>query len=157
MDPWDDIKADREAFADYLEALSPDEWNSPSWCSEWTVKGVATHLLVTPTMSKGQVFKAFLGSGFSLDKMSAKLVGRMTADMSTDEIVATTRETAGVRTAPPGLKPIGVFGEVLTHTSDISLALGRPLDLPTDHYVIGLEHMKDVQPVLGCKKRIAGL
>src|SRR4051794_14895471 len=112
MDPWDDIKVDRLAFADYLETLSPEDWEAQALCTDWTVKGVATHLLVTPTMSKGQVFVAFLKSGFNLDKMSAKLVDRMTSEMSTDEIVATTRETAGSQSAPPGLKPMGVFGEV---------------------------------------------
>ena len=157
MDPWNDIKADREAFADYLETLSSDEWDTQSLCDEWTVKGVTTHLLVTPTMSKGQIFFSFLGSGFNLDKMSAKLVKQMTAELSPDQIVAKTRDTAGVQSAPPGLKPLGVFGEVLTHTSDISLALKKPLDLPVEHYVIGLDYMKDVQPVLGCKKRIEGL
>ncbi len=157
MDPWVNIEADRRALADELETYSATEWKAPSWCDEWTVKDVAAHLLVSPTMSKGSIFFAFLGSGFNLDKMSAKLVGRMTESMSTDEIVARTRETAGVQSAPPGLKPIGVFGEVLTHASDISLALGKPFAFPVDHYVIGLDHMKTVQPVLGCKARIEGL
>ena len=157
MDPWENIKTDREVLADYLETLSPEDWAAQSWCDEWTVKGVAAHLLVSPTMSKGQIVRSFLASGFNLDKMSAKLVGQMTADMSAAEIVAATRDTAGVRSAPPGLKPIGVFGEVLTHAGDISLALGKPLDFPVEHYVIGLDHMKGVQPALGCRKRIEGL
>jgi uncharacterized protein (TIGR03083 family) len=157
MDPWEPIKADREALADYLDGLSPDDWNKPSLCDGWSVKGVASHLLVTPTMSKGKVFFAFVGSGFNLGKMSQKQIDRMDAELTTDDIVAQTRATAGVRSAPPGLKPMGVLGEVLTHSSDISLAVGTPLDLPVEHYVIGLDYMKDVQPVLGCTKRIEGL
>jgi uncharacterized protein (TIGR03083 family) len=157
MTPWTEIEADRTSLADYLETLTPEEWEKPSLCERWTVKGVAAHLLVTPTMSKGKVFLAFAGSGFNLSKMSQKQIDRMTSAMSTDEIVTRTRETAGVQSAPPGLKPMGVLGEVLTHSSDISLGVGRPLDLPADHYVLGLDYMKDVQPVLGCKKRIAGL
>jgi uncharacterized protein (TIGR03083 family) len=157
MDPWEQVQADRVSYADYLETLSPDEWEADSLCPGWTVKGVTAHLLVIPMMSKGQVFFAFLRTGFNLDKMSARFVTDLTARMSTDEMVAQTRDTAGVRRAPPGLKPMGVLGEVLTHTSDVSRALGRPLDLPVEHYVMGLDYMKDVQPVLGCKERIAGL
>ena len=157
MDPWGMIKADREAFADYLETLSADDWDKPSLCEGWTVKGVTTHLLVTPTMSKGKVMLGFLGAGFNLAKFSSKLVDQMTREMSTDEIIATTRETAGSKQMPPGLKPMGVLGEVLTHTADVSLAVGKPFDLPVEHYVAGLDYMKDTQPVLGCKKRIAGL
>jgi uncharacterized protein (TIGR03083 family) len=157
MTPWTEIEADRTSLADYLATLTPEEWEKPSLCEGWTVKGVAAHLLVTPTMSKGKVFFAFAGSGFNLSKMSQKQIDRMTASMSTDEIVAQTRDTAGVQSAPPGLKPMGVLSEVLTHSSDISLGVGKPLDLPVEHYVLGLDYMKDVQPVLGCKKRIAGL
>ena len=157
MEPWTVITADRLAFADYLSTLSATQWDARTWCEDWTVKGVTAHLLVSPTMSKGQIFRSFVGSGFNLDKMSAKLVGGMTANMSTDQMVSATRESAGVQSAPPGLKPIGVLSEVLVHASDISLALGKPFDLPVAHYTMALEHMKAVQPVLGCKKRIAGL
>ena len=157
MDTWEAIKTDRVAFSEYLATLSAQDWDAPTWCDEWTVKGVAAHLLVAPTMTKGQVFLAFVKSGFNLDKMSAKLIGHMTVAMSNEEIVAKTGDTAGVRSAPPGLKPLGVFGELLVHSSDISLSLGKPFSVATEHYVIGLNYMKDVQPVLGCKKRIAGL
>lgn len=157
MDPWDGINQDRQALAGYLATLSPEDWQKRTWCDDWTVKDVAAHLLVSPTMTKGQVFLSFLKAGFNLDKMSATLVGRMTADMSNEDIVARTRSTANVRSAPPGLKPVGVFSEILVHAADISEAIGKPFDLPTEHYVVGLNHMKDVQPVLGCKKRIAGL
>jgi uncharacterized protein (TIGR03083 family) len=157
MDPWDKISADRRAFADYLESLAPDDWNKPSLCEGWTVKGVTTHLLVTPTQSKGQVMLAFIGSGFSLPKLSAKLIDKMTAELSTDDIIAKTRETADSQNKPPGLTSMGVLGEVLVHTADVSLAVGKPFDLPVDHYTAGLDYLKTVQPVLGCKKRIEGL
>lgn len=40
---------------------------------------------------------------------------------------------------------------------DISRAIEKPFELPTDHYVMVAEHQKGVQPVLGCRDRIAGL
>ncbi len=155
MDIWTAVTTDRLAFADYLATLTPEQWGAATWCSEWTVRDVVAHLLVPPTMSRGQVFAAFAKSGFNLDKMSAKLIARTT--MPTGEIVATTRRTAGVQSAPPGLKPIGVFAELLVHAADISLAIGQPLQFSTEHYIAGLDHLKSVQPVLGCKRRIAGL
>lgn len=158
MDVWGPIKADREALADYLDGLAPEDWDQPSLCEGWSVRDVTLHLLVTPTMSKGKVILGFIGSGFNLDKFSQKQIDRMTDEFaSTDEIVRATRESAGVQGAPPGLKPIGVLGEVLTHSGDISLAIGRPIGFPAEHYVMGLDYMKDAQPVLGCKKRIEGL
>ena len=44
MDPWDIVEADRLLFADYLGELSAQEWDLPTWCDEWSVKGVAVGL-----------------------------------------------------------------------------------------------------------------
>lgn len=157
MDTWTSIKNGREAFADYLASLSPDDWNKQSLCAAWTVKDVAAHMLVIPTMSKGQVFGSFLTSGFNLDKMNAKLVTKLTATLSTDQIVDGTRQSAGSRGMPPGLKLAGVFGELAVHSGDVSEAVGAPFDLPVEDYVAALDHFKGVQPVFGSKERVAGL
>jgi uncharacterized protein (TIGR03083 family) len=156
VNPWEAITADRQSFATYLASLSADDWNTPSWCAGWSVKDVVAHLLVTPTMSKGQIFRAFAGSGFNLDKMTSKLVAGMRS-MPAQAMVDKVRSTAGVHSAPPGLKPIGVLAETLVHAADIAGTVGKPISFPADHSVMTLEHLKNVQPVLGCKKRIAGL
>ena len=157
MDPWPIITANREQLGRYLADLTDDEWDRPSLCADWTVKGVAAHMLVVPTMPKGKVFLAFASSGFNLDKMSAKFVDRLTTELSGPEIATKTIESASSRSLPPGLKPMSALGEVLVHATDISEGVGRPLGLPIEDTVTALEFMKDVQPVLGCKERIAGL
>ena len=157
MDMWTSIKNGREALGDYLAGLSADDWNKPSLCAEWTVKDAAAHMLVIPTIPKGQVFRSFLGSGFNLDKMNAKFVKKLTADMTTAEIAAKMRASAGSHSMPPGLKPPGILTELVVHSSDISEGTGTPFTLPVEDYVAALDHLKDVQPVIGSKKRIAGL
>ena len=157
MDTWTSIATGRGAFADYLAQLAPDDWNKPSLCIGWTVKEVAAHMLVIPTMSKGQVFRAFAGSRFNLDRMNATLVARLTSQKSTADIVAATRDSAASKSVPPGLKLKGVFNELVVHSSDISEAVGKQFDLPTADYVACLEFLKDVQPVFGARQRIAGL
>jgi uncharacterized protein (TIGR03083 family) len=157
MDPWVMIKADRESLAEYLGSLSDDEWAMPSLCSDGTVKEVAAHMLVPPTYSKGKIFLTFLGSGFNLDKMSAKFIEQMSG-LSGEEIAAKTAESAGSQSLPPGLKLLGELGEVVVHSADISEAVGRPIDIPMEHYVAALDYMKDVKAAaLGCQQRIAGL
>lgn len=157
MDTWTSIKNGREALGGYLAGLSADDWNRPSLCAGWTAKDVAAHMLVIPTMSKGQVFRSFLGSGFNLDKMNAKFVEKMTAAMSTADIAATTRSSASSHSMPPGLKLAGVHTELVVHSSDISEGVGRPFTLPVEDYIAALDHLKNVQPVFGSKARIAGL
>lgn len=157
MDTWTSIRDGREAFADYLDGLSADEWTKPSLCEGWTVRDVAAHMLVIPTVAKGRVFRTFLGSGFNLDKMNAKFVSTMTAHRSTTEIAAMTRTAADSRTMPPGLKLPGVLTELAVHSADVAEGVGRLFTLPAEVYIATLQHLKDVQPVVGSKQRIAGL
>ncbi len=157
MDAWTSIKNGREALGDYLAGLPAGDWNRPSLCAGWTVKDVAAHMLVVPTMSKGRVFRSFLGSGFNLDKMNAKFVKQMTAEMSAADIATETRTSAGSHLMPPGVKLPGVLTELAVHSSDISEGVGTPFGLPIENYVAALDHLKNVQPVFGSKKRIAGL
>ncbi len=157
MDTWTQIKNGREALGDYLAGLSADDWNKPSLCAGWSVKDTAAHMLVIATIPKGKVFRSFLGSGFNLDKMNAKFVRQLTADMSAADIVATTRASAGSRSMPPGLKLPGVLTELVVHSADIAEGVGIPFALPAEDYVAVLDHLKNVQPVFGSKERIAGL
>jgi uncharacterized protein (TIGR03083 family) len=149
MDTWTQIKNGREALGDYLAGLSADDWNKPSLCTGWSVKDTAAHMLVIATIPKGKVFRSFLGSGFNLDKMNAKFVQQLTAAMSTSDIVATMRASAGSRSMPPGLKLPGVLTELVVHSADIAEGVGIPFALPTEDYVAVLEHLKNVQPVSG--------
>src|SRR5690242_4532948 len=41
---WLTIDEQRSGFADLLDDLSPDEWETPSLCTEWRVREVAAHL-----------------------------------------------------------------------------------------------------------------
>lgn len=157
MDTWTSIKNGREAFGRYLAQLAPEDWNTSSLCPGWTVKAVATHMLVVPTKSKGQVFRAFAGARFNLDRMNAKLVEQLTAGMSPAQIATTTSSSAGSQSRPPGLKLLGVLTELAVHSADIAEAVAKPFDLPTDDYVTCLDFLKDVQPVFGAKQRVAGL
>ena len=157
MEIWNAITADRTAFAAYLAKLDDDQWTTPTWCAGWSVKHVVAHLLGTSTQSKGQIFRRFAAAGFNLDRYSAKYVAETTARWSNAELASQMGDTAGVRRAPPGLKPVGLLSEVLIHAHDIAIPLDVPFAVPSEHLVAALDHMKHVQPVLGAKKRIAGL
>jgi uncharacterized protein (TIGR03083 family) len=157
MDTWTSLKNGREAFAEYLAGLAPDDWTRPSLCAGWTVKDVTAHMLVIPTKTKGTIFRHFLASGFNLDKMNTGFVAAIAASMSPAQIVSTTRSSAGSHGRPPGLPLPGVFNELVVHSSDVAVALGKPFTLPTADYVAALEHLKQTQPVFKSKERVAGL
>lgn len=157
MDTWTSIEQGRAALGDYLAGLAPEDWNRPTMSGTWTVKDVAAHLLVIPTKSKGQVFRAFVASRFDLDRLNGTFVRKLTADLTTAQIASTMRSSARSHSRPPGLKLPGVLNELAIHAADISEAVGTPFDLPTDVYVACLDHLKATQPVFGTKQRIDGL
>jgi uncharacterized protein (TIGR03083 family) len=140
-----------------MDLWPAEEWSAKSLSEAWSVKDVSAHMLVIPTMSKGQVFRAFAGSGFNLDKMNTKLVKKLTAAMSPEEIVAATRSSAGSKSTPPGLNLPGAFTELVVHANDVAEVVGRPVNFETADYVACLNHLKGVQAVFGTKKRIEGL
>ncbi len=47
-DIWPVIHDDRQALADDLAGLSPEQWQTPSWCDGWSVHDVLAHLLSAP-------------------------------------------------------------------------------------------------------------
>lgn len=157
MDTWSQIKNGREAFGRYLAELSADDWSTASLCAGWSVKDVAAHMLVIPTMSKGQVLRAFADSRFNLERMNGKLVAQLTAKMSAADIAAVTLSSAASHGMPPGLKLPGVFNELAIHSADVAEAVGKTFDLPTTDYVACLDYLKEVQPVFRAKERVAGL
>ena len=156
-DLWPTITQDREILAEYLSKLDSEDWKKPSLCERWNVRSVALHLLVVPTMTKGQVFLSFAKAGFSLDKMSDTLISKLGGSMSDSEIVNTMRSSAGSKNFPPGLNPQTVLGEVAIHSLDIAEAVGTAISLPAEHIVLTLDAMKSVGGVLKNKQRIAGL
>ncbi|MCH9805494.1 maleylpyruvate isomerase N-terminal domain-containing protein [bacterium] len=52
---------ERHRFADFLEGLTGEQWDTSSSCGEWTVKGVAAHMLVGPVMGLRGAMSPFMG------------------------------------------------------------------------------------------------
>jgi uncharacterized protein (TIGR03083 family) len=43
------IDEQRVDFADFFDTLTPEQWQTPSLCAEWTVREVAAHLTHSTT------------------------------------------------------------------------------------------------------------
>lgn len=152
------LEADRFLLADYLDALSEDEWNLGTWCPDWSVNEVAAHILILPTTPKDKLMAELALAKMNLNKMQAKLVEQMVSTRSAEDVADHMRSSASVPGGFPGKKALWItFVELLVHSTDISEAVGRPLDIPTTHFVEGADFAKGLQPVLASKKRIAGL
>ncbi|BCB90465.1 maleylpyruvate isomerase family mycothiol-dependent enzyme [Phytohabitans suffuscus] len=127
---WRAIDAHRERLCDLLDGLSGDEWRHPSLCAGWTVRDVAAHL----TFAQGrihQLLPELLRARGSLARMSRDSAIRRAA-RPTEWIVAEIRGMVGSRRHVQGVTHRETLIDILVHSQDISLPIGRPLDLPPD-------------------------
>ena len=170
-DPWAAVAEDRQVFAALLASLSPAEWDASSCCAPWTNREVAGHVLSMATVAKGAALRTYLAAGCDLDATNARLLTATIAGRTDGEIVDALREHAPSHHAPPGLKPLGVLGELVTHLADVAHAAGRPVELPEEHLTATLAYLArrvkgntrftltrhGRRPVLDCHDRVEGV
>lgn len=127
---WDTIHTERAALADLLETLSPGEWECPSLCRGWTVRHVAAHVISSPQARLGPTALALARARGNFDRCihDAAVVS---AQRPVEQIVADYRRFAGSRRHPPGTTQLEPLLDVLVHTQDIVIPLGRPRPMPT--------------------------
>ena len=71
MDYFPVIAAERRAVADMLDGLSPQQWETQSLCSGWSVRDVAAHLSVVLTHGTGTFLVAAIKAGGNLTAPTA--------------------------------------------------------------------------------------
>ncbi len=112
-DIWPVVHAERRALADDLSGLSTEQWGQPSLCSSWTVRQVVAHMAATAQVTPGNFFPKLVVSGFSLSRMQAKDIARLSGN-STADTLARFSETVDSVKHPPGPSDT-VLGETIVH------------------------------------------
>ncbi len=132
-DVWRAIDAQRTALADILEDLSEQEWHHPSLCEGWTVRDVAAHLTMQQT-GLGDVLRQtplVIRSRGNLNRVIHDAACRR-AEQPTGTLVAQIRGTVGSRRHNIGVTCRETLIDILVHSQDIVIPLGRRLDLSPD-------------------------
>lgn len=127
---WNATDQERLAFADLLDDLREDEWEQPSLCEGWRVRDVAAHL----TMAHAGYARAafwFVHAGFSFNRMIRDSAVRRAA-RPREEFAPAVRAMVGSRRKAPGISHLEPLVDVLVHTQDIVIPLGRSYPMPTD-------------------------
>jgi uncharacterized protein (TIGR03083 family) len=169
-DVWGHLERERLELADFLETLTPDEWEVQSLCTQWKVRDVAGHLcaigdfrprrwtgsLALP--SSGMVGH-FAKAGFRVNHFAAE-DGKRRGAAPPATIIARLRELAHWKVQPPGIPAIAPLGDILVHNLDIRRPLGKPRPTPTDAFAFAAPLMTGIgfgELLFGSRKRIAGL
>ncbi len=136
---WQAIDAQRTSLTSLLEHLADDEWLQPSLCAGWTVRDVAAHLTLQqlgPGATLGMMFK-WQGS---LDRTIQHVARLRAVTLTTRQIIAEIRGTIGSRRHTFGVTYLETLTDILVHSQDIALPLGRRFGIPPDARCAGRRH-----------------
>lgn len=155
MDTWDLIAAERARLVEALGTLDDAHWAVPSLCTGWTTKDTLAHIVSTAEMTPPKFVLGLAGSGFSFGRLMARNV----ATVGTEPVSRLLERLAArvhTRNAPPG--PTGSWlVETVAHGEDIAYPTSTTIAHSEEALVAAADSAKGTQPLLGAKKRIAGL
>jgi uncharacterized protein (TIGR03083 family) len=152
---WPVIHREREALADDLARLTPEQWSAPSLCAEWTVHQVLAHLLSAAKMTPARFVTRFAAAGFTFNTFAANQVA-VEAAGGPAATLAAFRAAQRRSSAPPGPKDTWL-GEAFVHGEDIRrpLGIGHSYPLPFVARAIALYARSNA--IIGGKSRVAGV
>lgn len=155
METWQLISVERERVADFLHGLAEQDWKQPSLCPGWTVRDVVAHIVSTAEMTPGKFVAGLAGNGFRFHRMSAANIAKLHGEPP-ERLVSRLRASMSSRNHPPG--PVAaMLMEIVVHGEDMAYPLGKPIDHSPEALIGAADFAKNSQPLVGCKKRVAGL
>ncbi len=147
---WAHIDEQRADLADFLDTLTPEQWETPSLCPGWTVRQAAAHVTQSST-NWGRLSFELLRSGFRFNALTLRM-GR-NDQRKPEEITAALRAMVGGRRRPPGTAVADPLADVLVHGQDIAVPLGMPRTMPVPAAVIAAERLWKMGFPFNARKR----
>ncbi|MDX6261566.1 MAG: hypothetical protein QOH84_3254 [Kribbellaceae bacterium] len=154
---WRYVDAERLALAELLAGLTEAEWSTPSVCPGWTVRDVAAHVISSPQARVLPVMAGMVRARGDFNRFMFEEARRAGAQYSGEEIVAQYRRFAGSRSRPLGTTVVDPLLDVLIHTQDIVLPLGRRHEMPAEAAVVAAERIWTKSFPFKARKRLIGL
>jgi uncharacterized protein (TIGR03083 family) len=147
---WSYIDEQRTDLADFLDTLTPEQWETQSMCPGWTVRQVAAHVTQSAT-PWGRLTLELLRSGFRFNAMTLRFAGN---DQRTPtEITAAMRAMVGGRRRPPGTAVADPLMDVLVHGQDIAVPLGLERTMPIAAAAVAAERAWNMGFPFNARKR----
>lgn len=132
---WAHTHEQRRALAALLRGLSEDEWAVPSLCDGWTVRDVAAHVMRSVTVTPLEITVALVRFRGRYNALVAE-DARQAARRPVAELLAEFERHDGSRRHPLGTSAVDPLLDVLVHTQDIAVPLGRAHPMPIEAAVV---------------------
>jgi uncharacterized protein (TIGR03083 family) len=152
---WKYIHSERADMATTWASFTSDQWATPSWCSGWTVKDTAGHVLAAAEQTTMNFYKEMAAAGFKFNVFADRGAKRLST-LSPDELVRRLRARTTTTNHPPA-PVMAMLGEIVVHGEDIRHPLGLTHASPPQALIAVADNWKNANFLIGSKKRIAGL
>jgi uncharacterized protein (TIGR03083 family) len=154
---WQVIITHRRAVADLLDTLTDQEWQTPSLCAGWRVRDVAAHLAMIPhPPSPGEMLVAGVQARGSFHRLNHDIAVRY-AQRPPDDLANELRRYADSRRLPVVTNYRNLLFDILVHSQDIALPLGRTLPLPVEAAAAGATRVWRMGWPFWARRRLHGL
>jgi uncharacterized protein (TIGR03083 family) len=154
-DIWPVVHAERRALAADLEGLTPEQWQTPSLCTGWSVHDVLAHMVATAKETPAGFLAGMVASGFRMSRFTDKRIGAE-REGGPAATLAAFRAVETSTSAPPGPK-LSWLGEALVHAEDIRRPLGIDHKYPVDAVTAVTDFYAGSNVLIGGKRRVDGL
>lgn len=154
-DYWSAVRQLRLQIADLLESLTPAQWNAPSLCRGWMVRDVGGHLALVPTITTWQMIAVAPRARFNPHRINT-LLARRHGSGDPAAIVAAIREHAGARRTAKTLDTRNALFDLVVHSQDIALPVGRDFPVPPAYSRAGLQRVWDMGWPFNARRKFAG-
>ena len=150
---WSAVQTMRIGIADLLESLVPDEWDAPSLCRGWRVRDVAGHVAVVPTITTWRMLSVAPRARFNPNRINT-LIAIQEGSRRPDMIIALLRQQASERRTAKALDTRNSLFDVIVHSQDIALPLGRDLQVPVAFTRRGLQRVWEMGWPFNARKKL---
>jgi uncharacterized protein (TIGR03083 family) len=155
-DVWAIVHAERRALVDDLQALTAEQWDTPSLCEGWTVHQVVAHVVDSATTGRLDFVRRMIASRGDFDRDNAVGLERRLRSRPEDTLAGLEAAIESTRTAPADLATRLV--EAFVHGEDIRRPLGLTGDYPARGVATALDYLVRTGAGMGGgKERVRGL
>jgi uncharacterized protein (TIGR03083 family) len=153
---WSGVKWLRLEVADLLATLPETDWDTASLCQGWRVRDVAGHLSIITTVTTWDMIAAVPHAGLDANRINTHLAVRQ-GSRHPDEIVAAIRAHADDRCTARVLDARNSLFDIIVHSQDIAIPLGKDLAVPSEHTRRGVQRVWEMGWPFHARRRFSGL
>lgn len=155
-DYWSAVRGMRLDVAELLESLTDADWDQPSLCRGWRVRDVAGHLAVVPVITTWQMMRVAPRARFDPNRINT-LIATREGSRPPAQILTSLRQAAESRGTAKLLDDRNALFDVIVHSQDIAIPLGRDFPVPVPLVHQGLQRVWQMGWPFQARKRLARL